>query len=89
MAILKAKIARIDAKIASLQPLAAGDVEAQAEIVDFRAMRASTCEKITNLKAPTERHRIVSAALGTRQKQLAAAEAVVDTCKTALSNAED
>ena len=83
--LLRAKIDRIDAKIAALLPLGErGDDESKAEILNLRAMRTATCEEITNSKKPAEQVRILTHALSAKQKTLDIVNAEVDLCKAEL-----
>ena len=86
----KAKITRVDAKIKALHAIASGGgEEAKAEIFDLQAARQVACGTITSRKAPVERVRILTGALGKYKTALLTAEAPADVCRVALAEAED
>ena len=67
---LNRAITLLDSKIAAAQPLAGGDEEAKAELIDLTARRKDKCKQATLLKSPSERVKIIAHALKTHQTAL-------------------
>ena len=88
MVAARKQVARLDAQITALVPLAAGDEEARSELLILRAKRTTAQESVTNLKTPAERVRILQVALGKKQIALAEAEDEVNKAQRAVVDAE-
>ena len=89
MDIARRRHAKLLAMIGAQQPFAdAGDVDAQAGVLNLKAQLSSAAEAISNLKSPTDQVKLYSKALVARQKELAAAEVALVEWRTSLEGLE-